>query len=326
MAAASPAPAQEAALEAMALQLDVSINGSRRASIAAFTLDFAQRVASTRGELLELGIRSPGEGAPEDVVYLDSIPGLVYAYDEAAQAIDIRLGDDHRVTQVYGGNANEFVLPELGTGFFTNYSLYASGSGSSGSADDGNVFDGGSLALDSHFYSGFGTLTQSDVIGYTPDGDSAYTRLDTTYTYTNVPAMWTASAGDFVTGGLNWTRPIRMGGAQWRRDFDTRPDLVTMPLPSFQGSAAVPSTVDVFINNVKTRSYDVAEGPFNLDSVPIVSGSGTARIVVRDAQGRETVTERPIYASAELLSPGLVDFSIEAGFARLNQGTEFLRL
>ena len=174
----------------MALQLDVSINGSRRASIAAFTLDFAQRVASTRGELLELGIRSPGEGAPEDVVYLDSIPGLVYAYDEAAQAIDIRLGDDHRVTQVYGGNANEFVLPELGTGFFTNYSLYASGSGSSGSADDGDVFDGGSLALDSHFYSGFGTLTQSDVIGYTPDGDSAYTRLDTTYTYTNVPAMW----------------------------------------------------------------------------------------------------------------------------------------
>ena len=155
MAAASPAPAQEAALEAMALQLDVSINGSRRASIAAFTLDFAQRMASTRGELLELGIRSPGEGGPEDVVYLDSIPGLVYAYDEAAQAIDIRLGDDHRVTQVYGGKANEFVLPELGTGFFTNYSLYASGSGSSGSADDGDVFDGGSLALDFAFLQRF---------------------------------------------------------------------------------------------------------------------------------------------------------------------------
>ena len=34
------------------------------------------------------------------------------------------------------------------------------------------------------------------------------------------------------------------------------------------------------------------------------------------------MTERPIYASAELLAPGLVDFSVEAGFARLNQGTE----
>ena len=53
-------------------------------------------------------------------VYLDSIPGLVYSYDEAAQAIDIRLGDDHRVTQVYGGNANEFVLPELGTGSYSD--------------------------------------------------------------------------------------------------------------------------------------------------------------------------------------------------------------
>jgi outer membrane usher protein len=55
--------------------------------------------------------------------------------------------------------------------------------------------------------------------------------------------------------------------------------------------------------------------------VPASSGSGSARVVLRDASGRETVTDLPFYVSSKLLAEGLFDFSIEAGMPRLFYAT-----
>ncbi len=55
----------------------------------------------------------------------------------------------------------------------------------------------------------------------------------------------------------------------------------------------MPSTVDVFVNNVKAYSQDVPSGPFVISDLPVVTGSGEARIVVRDATGREVETVTP---------------------------------
>jgi outer membrane usher protein len=41
---------------------------------------------------------------------------------------------------------------------------------------------------------------------------------------------------------------IRLAGVQIRSDFSMRPDLVTFPLPSISGAAAVHSVVDVLTN------------------------------------------------------------------------------
>jgi spore coat protein U-like protein len=113
----------------------------------------------------------------------------------------------------------------------------------------------------------------------------------------------------------------KLGGLQLKRDFATRPNLVTASLPSFRGSTAVPSTLEVFVNNVKQYSNDGPEGAFELQNIRVYSGIGVARIVLRDAQGRETVTEQPFYSSPSLLKPGLYDYSVETGFPRRNQGT-----
>lgn len=56
-------------------------------------------------------------------------------------------------------------------------------------------------------------------------------RLDTGYTYADLRTLRRYSVGDFITGGLSWTRPVRMGGLQVRSDFSMRPDLITFPLP-----------------------------------------------------------------------------------------------
>jgi outer membrane usher protein len=107
-----------------------------------------------------------------------------------------------------------------------------------------------------------------------------------------------------------------------QRNFALRPDLITMPLPAFSGTAAVPSTVDVFVNNVKNFSKDIPPGPFTISNLPIVSGAGTARVVIRETSGRVTETETAFYASPQLLRAGLTDFSAEGGFVRQLYGVE----
>ena len=133
--------------------------------------------------------------------------------------------------------------------------------------------------------------------------------------------MTTYRAGDTINSGLAWTRPVRIGGLQVQRNFALRPDLVTLPLPSARGSAAVPSTADIYINNIKTSSQDVGPGPYALNNLPAFSGSGMARVVLRDSSGRTTEADLPFFVAASLLAPGVFDYSLEAGLPRLSYGT-----
>src|SRR5262245_63515508 len=106
-----------------------------------------------------------------------------------------------------------------------------------------------------------------------------------------------------------------------QRQFALRPELVTLPRPSVAGSAAVPSTVDVYVNNMKTYSQEVGTGPYQINNLPL-SGGGTARIVLKDSSGRPVETSLPFYSSPRLLHEGLMDFSVEAGFPRVFYGTD----
>jgi outer membrane usher protein len=131
-------------------------------------------------------------------------------------------------------------------------------------------------------------------------------RLDTTWTYKDPDRTLTYRAGDMISGGLSWTRPVHLGGIQIQRGFSIRPDLVTLPLPSFSGSAAVPSTVDVYVNGVRTVSQDVDSGPFRINNLPILSGQGDASIVVRDSSGREVATTLPFFGLAQTFARRII--------------------
>jgi outer membrane usher protein len=177
-----------------------------------------------------------------------------------------------------------------------------------------------SLATTARVFGRFGALENS-FLSRAGDNADTYQRLDTRWIYSDAVHMTTWTAGDFIGGGLGWTRPVRLGGLQLRRNFGVRPDLITFPVPRFTGQATVPSSVELLVDNVKQFGADVDDGPFVLDSFPRITGAGEATLVVRDALGRTTQTSVPIYVDYQRLAPGLSDFSIEAGRLRLGYAT-----
>ena len=305
-----------------ALQLEVLLNGKPIGLIGSFLQGARGELSAKRKELEALHLKVPSQFADDDEVPLTGLPGVSYLYDEAKQTVDFTVNDQGRLPQDYDvrGVAKPLPVTPPGTGAVLNYLLFG---GSGGKSIITNwQFQGVSATLDARFFSPFGILSQTGIVT-TNTGNSVisdHLRLETTWTYKDPDNALTYRAGDMISGGLSWTRPVRLGGIQVQRDFSIRPDLVTLPLPSFSGSAAVPSTADVYVNGIRTVSQNVDSGPFRITNLPILSGQGNASIIVRDSSGREVTTTLPFSVSPKLLREGLYDFSVEAGFPRLFYG------
>jgi outer membrane usher protein len=337
--AAMPARAEDAGRP---MQLEVILNGTPTKLIGTFTMLEGNRLAATRQELLELGLNPRGYASPGDLVVLDQVFGLSYKYEEATQRILMTAPEEQLAVKEYNlRTAAELTPAQSDWGGIVNYNLFTSGM----SNVDGRpiaingvplaingiptkfigapmAFNGASATFDARVFTPFGTLSQSAILRTASLNDRFDAlRLNTTLTYSDPETMMSYRAGDVITGGFAWTRPIRIGGAQMQRNFGLRPDLVTLPLPAARGSAAVPSTADVYINNVKTFSQDVNTGPYLLSNLPAITGSGTARVILRDSSGYTTESVLPFYVSANLLAPGMFDYSVEAGLPRLSYGT-----
>ena len=309
-----------AAEDARPLQLEVYINEVAIHLIGSFVQLDDGRIAARRDELAELGIKAPESAGQNELIVIDDVQGLSYRYEEQNQRISFKLADQLRVTQTYDlrGTQNPFGPAEVSYGGVLNYDLFVASQTSSDASRF--LFSNANAFLDGRFFGPYGTLSQSAMLGMTASDDLDGVRLDTTWSYSDPETLMTYRAGDLISGGLPWTRPIRIGGLQARRYFGLRPDLITFPLPSVSGSAAVPSALDVYVDGVLTHSLDVLPGPYQIDNVPVSAGEGTVRVVVRDAAGRQTETELPFYSAPELLKQGFYYFSVEAGFPRLRFG------
>lgn len=141
-------------------------------------------------------------------------------------------------------------------------------------------------------------------------------RLETTWRKDNPEAMSSLILGDTINGGTDWSGAVRFGGLHWGTNFSTRPEYITMPLVSISGETELPSTVDLYVNDALRLREEIPSGPFSIDSIPTVTGSGEARVVVRDIFGREQVITQPFYGSSTLLRAGLQEWSLDAGAVR----------
>ncbi|WP_221763916.1 fimbria/pilus outer membrane usher protein [Methyloradius palustris] len=200
--------------------------------------------------------------------------------------------------------------PQLEQGAFLNYDLFAQ------KDNIGSQFDGRfELGVFNHYGVGISSMLANSF-----NGQEKLIRLDSNWTVDQPENLASWRYGDSINRGGSVGRPIRFGGIQFSTNFATQPDFISFPQFGLNGSAALPSTVDLYINNIKTFSQQVAPGPFSINNLPLLTGSGEARLVVRDLFGREQLITQPYYASRSVLRKGLNDYSYEAGFERFSYG------
>ena len=304
--------------------LAVAVNGQLTGTTALVRYERGGDLWVREEELKSWRLTIPADAdtsVPATKLYpLSAYSGLAFRVDEVAQtlAIDVpaRLFESVELSARTSGRAQ--AAPAQPGGFF-NYDLV-------GTHDREGT--GGNALLELGTFGGLGTAVTrflerktSVPLASGTAASAQSVRLESTWTLDRPESLASFRIGDSITGASRWWGgAVRFGGVQWGSNFATQPGLVTMPLPSVRGESALPSTLELYVNNALRSRQDVPEGPFTVRDVPIVSGEGQIRVVVRDLLGREQVITQSYYASPRLLRAGLHDYSIEAGAVRENFG------
>jgi outer membrane usher protein len=244
---------------------------------------------------------------------LDAVPGLQYQLDSGGLTLDITVPAEAFAASTFGdGRGGEAPPNQAPPGFYFNYNL--SGTRAADSSLSYGAF------LEGVAFNSWGSLVTNGVMRG-DDNQRELIRTDTYFQKDLPGSMETLVLGDTIGSGGAWSRPVRFGGIRWARNFALRPGYFSFPLPSISGSAALPSTIDVLVNNQHQQSQTVDPGPFALTNVPVVTGAGEVNLVVRDLLGVKTLVTQSYYTSPRLLAEGLSDFSFEAGLLRENYGS-----
>ncbi len=311
--AVAPAPATQA-LTPMLLALD--INRQQLDRTVLILRSGSGELYMAEEDLKAARLRLPAEPSVpyQGARYyrLAALPGISIKFDEVKQSLTLELAPaafETTSSSAFSGTAPTPTRPS--PGMFVNYDLYAT------RAQDGPAYTG---ALELGFFSALGHALSTFAMQEGATGRRGV-RLDTTFTMDRPEQVASLRLGDAISRpAANWGNAARFAGIQYATNFAVRPGLITLPLQSFGAQAALPSTVDVFVNNVFTAQREVPPGPFSISDLPVITGRGEVSMVVRDIAGREQVISQPFYANPSLLRVGLSDYSVEAGALRRNYG------
>jgi len=314
---AQTAPAMDAARPPTGeeLLLEVDVNDQRLNQTAMLLRTPDGRFWATAADLRKWRLRVPAaafrDHGAERFHPLDAIPGLASTFDTARQRLVVSAPPEAFAENVVSTERPPYPAPTVPTtGAFFNYGVSASRA--AGASDYAGQLEAGVFGRQGVVV---GSLLAKD-----GEGERKAIRLDTTYTLDFPDGMRTLRAGDTLTVPGAWGRAVRIGGVQYGTNFGLQPGFVAYPSIAANGQAALPSTVDVFVNNALVAQRSVPPGPFSITHIPTVTGGGNVQLVVRDLLGRETLITQPFYASKQLLAAGLADYSVEAGFERSNFG------
>ena len=296
--------------------LDVTLNGQRSADPVQFLQGADGSLYAGARTFAQWRLRTPPETPIRfdgELYYrLSALPALQVRLSEQDQAVTIVAPPTMFETQRTSLGADEDMpMTPPGSGLFMTYDLLLEHQ--RGSNDASGAFETG-------VFTSHGVGVTSFIAAAGSSGERLV-RLESSWEIDRPGNATSLRIGDSVSIPGPGVSPVRFAGFHFFRNYAVRPGFLTMPLPAATGSAAVPSVVDIYVNNILQGSRDVAPGPFELANIPVQSGGGTVQLVVRDLLGRQVVSEQSYYASSQLLRRGLHDFSYEAGFIRRDFGS-----
>ena len=238
---------------------------------------------------------------------LDETQGLSYSLDPIRAEIAISAAPSAFLpTRINIGAGVSKKVALYTPGAYLNYDL--SLTQAAGVSANQALFDIG-------LFRGEGLLTSSFTAGSTGGA-----RLMSTYQTDQIDSLKTLRIGDGYNSTGAWGRAVLYGGIQYGANFAIRPDFVSAAMPRVSGKALLPSTVDVYVNNALRTRQNVNAGPFSIQNLPVITGTGEVQVVVKDLLGHEQLITQSYFVSPNLLREGLVDDSYEFGWLRQNYG------
>lgn len=148
--------------------------------------------------------------------------------------------------------------------------------------------------------------------------ESKVVRLGTSVDYDFPDSMTRLTIGDTTTVYNPLINSFRFGGISWGTNYTERPNFIYWNIPTLQGSARIPSTVELYINGVNIYNQKVSPGDYSLQTGAQIQQSGNAQIVVEDILGNRSVQSFPIMVTSRLLREGLSEYNVSLGKLRYN--------
>ena len=297
------------------LYLDVTLNRNP-VGLTHFGFD-SNKLYANADSLRKIGLRI----APEtpNPVSLNDIPQLQIDYDAQLQtlALTVPLSQLDIATTQLNQQDTRSTQAASSRGLVLNYDLYTS--------QEQDSKNSASAYTELRAFSDAGVLSSTQIARYSNHSDdfsqsNNMTRLDTSWRSSFPDHALSVTAGDTLTSALNWSRPTRIAGLQVGTDYSLQPYMPTTPLPSFFGSATLPSSVELYMNGVKYYNGEVPAGNFEINTLPTINGAGNAQVTMTDALGKTTVQSFSFYNDQSLLRSGLTEWSAEVGVVRNNYG------
>jgi outer membrane usher protein len=294
------------------LILDFWVNGVDTGVVGAVVGREGKWLAE-RADLIKAGINPNAlSSANQGLVEITSLNGVNAEVDSTDERLVLTAQASWLTPQAIDLQRPPAVTqPSSTAGLEASYNI----TGTTGIAGHDSGSAGINAALAATLFAPFGTLSAS-AYSQVLDGTSQSVRLDTTAEWDESDSLRRFLVGDAISGGLAWSRNVRFGGFQLSTDFTLQPGLIAWPLPAFFGQTAVPGAVDVFVNSAHVFEGNLAPGPFQINDLPVVTGSGQATVVVRNVLGQETAQTFSFYTSDALLQEGLSSYDFDVGALR----------
>ncbi|RYY91187.1 MAG: fimbrial biogenesis outer membrane usher protein, partial [Comamonadaceae bacterium] len=299
------------------LILEVRVNGLAQDEARA-VLRHEGRLLFTAQDLQAWRIVRPQRAAwqQDGVDYHDiaAVPGVRVTLDAASQTARIEAPPDaFEPNGMRADAAPRAVLSESTFGSFLNYDL-ALQHDRRGTAASGY--------FDAAVSGDWGVVSSSLLAGQSALGNQGKgaVRLDTAWRRDDPDRLTRFTVGDSISRAAAWSTPFRFGGVQFGTRFALQSGYISYPTPTLRGGAAVPSALEVYVNDNLRYRGRVDTGPFAVSEVPVLTGAGEMRFAVTDALGVQRTVTTPYYVSPSLLRAGLSEHSVEAGWTRLNHG------
>ncbi|AZC09586.1 fimbrial biogenesis outer membrane usher protein [Acinetobacter nosocomialis] len=309
---------QEQNLNFIQLFLNISINSNPSEDLFSVKQSKDGKLYIRSGDLKTLRVKMDEHIPDSQWVCINQLKGIQFKYLENEQSLNLQVpasmltGYSVELSGQQTTSSGLLKMKPLNAAIL-NYSLYHT------ITNDESIFSGSAEGI---FNSALGNFSSG--VLYNGSNETSYShekwvRLESKWQYVDPEKVRIYTLGDFVSNSSDWGSSVRLAGFQWSSAYTQRGDIVTSALPQFSGSAALPSTLDLYVNQQKIYSGLVPSGPFDIKQLPFISGNEVT-LVTTDATGQQSITKKPYYFSSKILAKGINEFSVDVGVPRYNYG------